>query len=155
MTPLGIAVGLGIAAVLLAVAAYFAQRQQHILQHLRFSTTLTKDHRRYLLKQSWRRLFGSLLLVVLAVMLVGSLFLDYEPTPPEVDLEAAKQSIRFLSAYVMAMLLVVLLILVVAVFDFWATARFGVEQRKQLVQEHQELLEAELAQHRHRRADMN
>lgn len=163
MTPPEIAIGLVIAAVLLAVAVYFALRQRLILQHLRFSTALTKDHRRYLLRQSWRRMFGSMLLVVLAVMLVGSLFLDYEPPLPEANLEASKDAVRFLSVYVMAMLLVVLMILVVAVFDFWATARFGVEQRKQLVQEHQELLAAELAEYRNRndfrkghpRADLN
>jgi hypothetical protein len=155
LTPWEIAIGLVIAAILVAVAVYFVRRQRHLLQHLRMSTELAKDHRRYLLKQSWRRMFGSLLLVVLAVMLVGSLFLDYEPPLPEANPEAAKEALPFLVVYVIVMLLVVMLLLVVAVFDFWATARFGVEQRKQLVQEHQELLAAELAQYRHRRADMN
>jgi hypothetical protein len=154
LTPLDIAVGLAAAAVLLAVAFYFARRQRIVLQHMRFDAALTKDHRRYLLKQCWRRFFSSLLLVILAVMLVGSLFLDYEPRP-DVDREAARESVPFLIAYVIAMLLIVMAILLVAAFDFLATARFGVEQRKQLIQEHQELLAAELAQLRHRRADMN
>lgn len=155
LPPLGIAIGLLIAATLLAVAIYYARRQQTTLQQLRFNTALAKDQRSYLLKQCWRRLFGSLLLVVVAGMLVGSLFLNYDLTPPDIDREAFNEGARFLFAYVMAMLLVVMMILIIAVFDFWATARFGVEQRKQLVQEHQELLAAELAQFRHRRADMN
>jgi hypothetical protein len=163
VTPEGIAVGLFIAAVLMAVAVYYAGRQQATLEQLRFNTALAKDERRYLLKRSWRRLFGSLLLVVLALMLVGALFLNYDPPPNDADREAYKQSIRYVFAYVLTMLLVVMAILVVAIFDFWATARFGVEQRKQLVQEHQERLTAELAEYRqrhdfregHPRADMN
>jgi hypothetical protein len=149
------ATGLLFAAILFAVAIFYARRQQATLQQVRFDAGMPKDQRRYLLKQSWRRMFGSLLLVVLAGMLVGSLFLDWEPLADGVDEAAAKQSVHFLVAYVLAMFLIWMMILLVAVIDFWATARFGVEQRKQLVQEHQELLAAELAQFRNRRADMN
>ena len=154
--PLGMTVGVLIAVALIAVAAYFAWRQRVTLQILRFDLRLTRDHRNYLLHQVWRRLFGSLLLFLLAVMLVGSLFLDYEPQDVlQVEPEAAKQAVRFLSGYVMAMLLLLMVMLTVAVFDFWATARFGVQQRKQLVLEHQELLEAELTALRHRRSELN
>ena len=154
MTPDGIAVGFLIAGALIAVAAYFGWRQRLTLQLVRGDTQLPRDQRRYLYKQCWRRLFGSSLLLIVAVMLIGALFLDYE-TAADADHEDARQAARFLVAYVVVMLFIILVILVVAVFDFWAIARFGVEQRKQLVQEHQAMLERELAQHRHRRSDLN
>ena len=155
MNSLDIAIGLLFAAMLLAVAIYYTRRQQGVLRQVRFDDGMAKDQRRYLLKQSWRRMFGSLLLVVLAGMVVGSLFLDWDPLANGADEALAKQLAYILFAYVLAMLLVVMMILLVAVIDFWATARYGVEQRKQLVQEHQELLTAELSQLRNRRADMN
>jgi hypothetical protein len=45
--------------------------------------------------------------------------------------------------------------LAVAVFDFWDTARFGVQQQKLLFQQHQEMLEAELAEHKYRQNGSN
>ena len=94
-------------------------------------------------------------------MLVGSLFLDYDPlrlSPGDVaqaDRETAKQETRFLIFYLMTMLMLGLVILALAVLDFWATARFGVQQQKQLVQQHKAELAAELASHRNRHADLN
>ena len=153
--------GILIAIVMVAVSIYFAWLQQVTLQTLHFDPKIPRDQRRYLAKQCWRRLFGSLVLVLLASMLVGSVFLDYDPlkTAQEevapVDREAAKQAVHFLSLYMMTMLLLLLVILTLAVFDFWSTARHGVQQQKQLLQEHQEMLEAELEEHRHRQSDMN
>ncbi len=153
--------GLLFAAALFAVAVYFAWRQQLALRTCRGDQAVPREQRLYLLKQCQRRLFGCVLLVVLAGMLAGSVFLDFDPlrmSPdevPQVDRETAKQAVQFLSFYVMVMLLVLMVMLSLAVFDFWATARFGVQQRKQLLQEHQQVLEAELAEHRHRQAEMN
>ena len=87
---------------------------------------------------------------LLAAMLIGSVFLDYDPlrmSPddvPQVDRETAKQAVRFLSFYMMTMLLLLMVILTLAVFDFWATARNSIRLQKQLLHEHQEMLEAEL-----------
>jgi H+/gluconate symporter-like permease len=147
MEPLGIVVGAIMAAVLVFVAGYFFWRQRATLRIMQFDENLSSDQRRYLLKQCHRRIFGSALLLVLAAMMVGSLFLDLGPDA-QVDREAAKQSLRFISLYVMAMLLVLLVILVLAVIDFWATARYGFEQQKQLALEHRHQLEAELLERR-------
>ena len=155
------AMGILIVILMIAVAAYFTWRQGLTLQVLRLDSKLSRAHRRYLVKQYWRRLFGSLVLVVLAVMLFGSLFLDYEPLRKPVDelaqaeQEADKQATRFLIIYWMALLLLVMAVLALAVFDLWATVRHGVQQQKQLFQEHQELLEAELEEHRHRQSELN
>jgi MFS superfamily sulfate permease-like transporter len=119
------------------------------------------DQRRYLTKQCWRRLFSAIVLVVLAAMLVGSVFLNYNPLEmspeqvPQVDREAAKPAVQFLSFYFITMLLLLMLLLTLAVVDFWATARFGMRQQKQLFQEHQEMLAAELEEYRHRQSGLN
>lgn len=154
MDPLGIFIGAVLSAVLVIVAFYFAIQQRTTLQSLQFDDKLTQEHRHYLLKRCYRRSFGSLLLLVLAAMMVGSLFLDMTPGEHANEAEA-KQSVRFLGFYFASMLLVLLSILVLAVVDFWATAKHGFRQQKQLLQEHREMLEAELLEHRHRQSDLN
>lgn len=151
----GMTLGILIAIFLVAVSVYFAFSQLMTLQTL--DARIASDQRRYLIAQCWRRLFGSVVLLLLAAMLVGSVFLDYDPLAapeggPEVDREAAKQTVRFLIFYFALMLVLVLLLLSLAVFDFWATARQSVRQQKQLFLEHQEMLAAELEEHRHRQA---
>jgi uncharacterized membrane protein YjgN (DUF898 family) len=154
-------VGSFIAVVMIAAAVCFTWRQGLTLQILRLDSKIPHGQRTYLFKQCWRRLFGSFVLAVLAVMLFGSLFLDYEPHRkamdelPQAEQEAAKQAFQFITLYWMALLLLVMTVLALAVFDLWATARHGVQQQKQLFQEHQEMLEAELEEHRHRRSGMN
>ena len=161
MDALEFTVGILIAIVLIATAAYFTHRQRVTLQLLRIDPSIPADQRRYLFKQCWRRLFGSLLLFLLAGMLLGSLFLDYDLVRkpfdelPLAEQEAAKLAFRLISIYWMTLLLLVLAVLALAVFDLWATARHSVQLQKQLLQEHQEMLAAELAEHRHRQAEMN
>ncbi|MBI3823984.1 MAG: hypothetical protein HY289_15050 [Planctomycetes bacterium] len=150
MDAIGITFGIGIASAMIAISAYFAWRQRLILHSLQFDNKASLEHRRYLVKQSWRRIFGSLVLLVLAGMLIGSLFLNYDPQ------QMSRDELRYVTVYTMTMLLLVLVILALAVFDFWATARHGVQQQKQLFREHQEMLEAELEEHRQRRqTEMN
>ena len=159
--PLGTTLGIGIAVVLILVAGYFIHRQRLTLQTLRADTKMDSDQRRYLYKQSWRRMLGAVLLIVLGAMMFGSVFLDYDPKDfssldvPSPEKEAAKQAVRFISYYLMAMLLILLVILTLAVLDFWAVARFGVQQQKQLLQEHQAMLETELLQRKHRQSELN
>ena len=154
MSPIGILVGIALAAILVAIAAYFAWRQHLVWRAVRFDTNADSEHRRYLIRQCQRRYFGSFLLFVLACMLVGSLFLDFN-AEPGADRELAKQALRYLSLYVMAMMLPLLGILVIAILDFWATARFSLQQQRQLLQEHQRELAADLMEQRQRRAELN
>jgi uncharacterized protein HemX len=150
-----------IAAVLVAVAAFFIARQQQTLRTLRADAAMPAEQRTYLLRQSQRRVFGSILLFLLAGMLVGSLFLDYEPLRKPIEQipvwqqEAAKQAFRVFSIYWMVFLMLLLAVMALAVFDFWATARYSVQQQKLLFQQHQEMLEAELTEHKYRQNDSN
>ena len=119
------------------------------------------EQRAYLWRQFQRRLVGSILLILLAGLLVGSLFLDFEPLRkpieqvPAAKQEAAKQAFRVVSIYWMTFLMLLLVMLAIAVFDFWDTARFGVQQQKLLFLQHQEMLEAELTENKHRRNGAN
>lgn len=161
MSAVGITFGLLLAAVLVVVSFYFIWRQRRLRQAVDADPRLEPDQRAYYAKQSRRRLFGAVLLILLAVMLVGSLFLDYDPLQlseenvPQVDEETAKQATRFLVFYFMSMLLILMVILAFAVLDFWATARFGMQQQKRLFEEHQQALGAELAAHKQRQSDLN
>jgi uncharacterized membrane protein YdbT with pleckstrin-like domain len=154
MEPLGIFVGAVMSAVLVAVAAYFALQQHATLQSVRYDNKLSTEHRLYLIKRCYRRTFGSLLLLLLAGLMIGSLFLDLTPGQHANEAEA-REAARFLGLYFASMMLVVVLLIVVAVLDSWATAKHGFRQQKQLLQEHREMLEAELLEHRHRQTDLN
>jgi hypothetical protein len=159
--PLEITVAILIAAILVAVAVYFIVRQKQTLRTIRSDADMPAEQRAYLWRQFQRRLVGSILLILLAGLLVGSLFLDYEPLRkpieqvPAAEQEAAKQAFRIVSIYWMTFLMLLLVMLAIAVFDFWDTARFGVQQQKLLFQQHQEMLEAELAEHKHRQHGSN
>jgi hypothetical protein len=159
--PLGTTLGILIAAVLFLIAGYFIHRQHLTLQALRSDAPMSPVLRRYLTMQSWRRMFGAVLLFILGAMMLGSVFLDYDPNAvaqpgdAAVDKEAAKQAVRFLSFYLMTMLLILMVILSLAVLDFWAIARFSVHQQKQLSQEHHAMLEADLLEYKHRQSESN
>lgn len=146
-------VGIVISAVLFLAAAHFAWRQRVTLATLRFDTRMPPEQRHYLLKQCQRRTFGSVLLFVLAGMMIGSLFLDFKPHEGAADPEAARRAVRLLSIYFISMLMVLMVILILAIVDFWATARYSFQQRKRLLQEHQDMLEADLWEYRHREPD--
>jgi len=158
---LGTTLGIVIAVLLFIIAGYFIHRQRLTLQSLHTDPHMPSEQRRYLHKQSWRRIFGALMLAILGAMMFGSVFLDYDPNagaqPGElaIDKEAAKQAVRFLSFYLMTMLLVLMVILALAVLDFWAIARYSVYQQRQLVHEHQAMLAADLLAHKHRQSESN
>ncbi len=159
MEPLGATIGILIATVLIVVAAHFAWRQRQTLRLIHSNPAMSADQRRFLLRQCARRAVGSLLSFLLAGLLIGALFLDFDPwqmspeNEPQVDRETARQAARFLGVYVMSMLLVLFAIVVLAMLDFWATARYSLQQQKRLIQEHREQLEADLLQYRQRADD--
>src|SRR5262245_54859741 len=102
MEPLGIFIGAVMSAVLIAVAVYFAVQQRATLQAVRFDDKLSSEHRLYLIKRCYRRSFGSLLLLLLAGLMIGSLFLDLTPGQHANEAEA-RQSVRFLGLYFASM----------------------------------------------------
>jgi hypothetical protein len=159
MEPLELTFGIGLTVLLIAVAVYFGCRQWQTLQQLRHDTDMSLDDRRYLHRQVVRRLFSSALMLVLAAFLVGWYFLEPDlqalrPVDPAAGLtEDAEQTLRFLTFYWIATLLVFLILVVLAVYDMLATARFGARHRRQLVDDRRATLKDEverLQRDRHR-----
>jgi hypothetical protein len=159
LEPLELTLGIALSLLLVAVAVYFGRRQRQTLQQLRHDTDMSLDDRRYLHRQVVRRLFSSALMLVLAAFLVGWYFFEPDlqalrPVDPAADLtEEAKQTLRFLTFYWIATLLVFLVLVVLAVYDMLATARFGARHRRQLVDDRRATLKNEverLQRDRHR-----
>jgi hypothetical protein len=143
------------------LALYFGRRQVQTLRLLRTVEAGNVDERRYLRAQAYRRLFCSGLMVLFAALLVGSIFLDLQrpailkevrearDKDPDARLtEEQDRFVRLFSMYWITALLVVLLLLALAALDFWATARFGLRQHRQLQADHRSLLQQDMARHR-------
>ena len=154
MEPSGTIIGLGIAVVLIVIALYFGRRQFQLLKTLRSPELLSPIRVSHLRSQAHCRLFSSLLLIVLAGMMVGLLFFEYDTDKLKADNPNAdgKQAMQFLSYYLITMLMVLMVLLVLAVLDFWATTRFGFLQQRQLVKQHLQSLQADLDEQRHRQS---
>lgn len=153
-------VGISLAAILVVVAVYFGWRQRTTLAQLRHDVHIAPEDRLYYVKQICRRLICSVLLILLAGMVVGWFFLDHDVTalrPAEGQplTEEAKDSLRFIATYWIVALGLVLVILLLASFDFMATARFGMRRMRQLENDRRTILEMEAAKLRRRRQEMN
>lgn len=155
-------IGVGLAALLVAVAVYYGLRQVQSLRAMAHDVTIQFDERMYLIRQATRRICISLLLLVIAGFLVVWFFIDHSALPPDLAAQAdrpmtdeEKDAVRFVGMYWISALLVLFVVVVLAVFDLWATARFGYERRKRLEQAKQAALAAELAQIRQRRTELN
>ena len=149
-----------LASVLVFVAVYFGLRQRRTFAQLRADTEMDAEERSYLARQMRRRLLCSALLVVLAALLIGGLFLDDRAralAPPEGEplSQEAKDELRFLIYYWISALLVLMAALFLASWDFLATARYGFSRHKQLEHERRTMLEIEAANLRRRRQELN
>jgi len=153
-----------LAVLLLGLAVYFGRQQLRVLRGLGSPDALGADDRRYVLKQAYRRLFCTALLVVFAGLLIGWLFLEpgqrqvreevraAQAVDPNVRLtEEQKDSVRIVVAYWIGALLVLLVLLICAAMDFWSTARYGLSQHRKLLAAQREMLQQHTAQRRQER----
>jgi hypothetical protein len=150
--------------MLLALAVYYAWRQKETLRRLRVADDISDEEHRYLRGQAWRRLAGSVLMVMVALLLAGSFFIEgraqeladradaARARSEEFVLNAEDQWFRNLWAvYWIVLLLGLLAILALAGFDFWATRRFGVRHYRQLQADRRDMIAREIAQYRRER----
>jgi hypothetical protein len=145
------------------LAGYFGWKQVQTLRGLRRHPDEPAADRHYLRRQAIRRLVCCGLMLVLAGLLLGNLFLDrgyrevtraLENRPPEGANEVSqehKDFARFFTAYWAATLFVLFTLIALAGFDFWAIARFGMRHRRQLQAAHRALLHEEVARIRRQR----
>ncbi|MCC6421179.1 MAG: hypothetical protein IT429_23330 [Gemmataceae bacterium] len=164
MNPFEFALFAVLIAILLALAGVVGSRQLRTLRGLAARPDLSNEDRSYQRRQARRRLTTSVLMIVLAGMLLGYFFLhpaykdvaaqvegrgqraNPEPIAPE-----HKAFLRLFVGYWVAALLVLLAILFLAVFDFWAIARHGLSSHRKLQADHRALLQADVERYRQRR----
>ncbi len=159
MNPLELVVGISLILVVVVVAIYFIWRQLKAMRALRWESGQSLEDRRFVMQQSMRRIFNSVLMLIFAALLLGGFFL-FPPEPMVGGVQVApddqtKDEIRMFTAYWIFVLLVLLAILALAVVDFWATARFGFRHQKQLEQDRRAMLAEEAARIRQRRQELN
>ncbi len=115
----------------------------------------------YLTRQARRRLICSALLIVLAGFMIGWPFIGDErarglaPVAGEPLSQEAKDAVRFLVYYWSAALLVLMVVLFVASWDFLATVRYGFSRHKQLEKDRRAMLEMEATKLCRRRQELN
>jgi hypothetical protein len=149
--------------VLLGLAGYFSWRQFQALRGLRSADQLPPEDRRYIRNQAWRRLAGSVLMVVFAGFLVGAFFIEglagelaermKAATPAE--REALTADNRFFlhlwSYYWIAALLVLLGLISLAALDFFAIRRYGQRHYRQIQADRRAMIERQAARLRRER----
>ena len=143
--------------LLVLLAGYFGGKQFQTLRGLRRQPDLSDEDRRYMRRQGIRRLVCCGLMLLLAGLLVGTLFIEpaYQEMSQRVEQgqqdAADKDFFRFFMAYWIAILFVVFSLIALAGFDFWAIARFGMRHRRQLQASHRAILHQEIARLRRQR----
>jgi len=142
--------GVTLVLILLGSAGYFAWRQKRTLRSLADPNMLTPEDRLYVHKQVRRRMLSSVLMVALAGMLIGWFFIGRElnqPAPPRPVEGQAKPdaSVHLITLYVIVALLILFGIVILAITDLMATARFGLRHQRRLENERREMLETQAA----------
>ncbi len=144
---------------LVILAVYVIWRQRVTLRLLRGDAGLPAEDRRFLQRQVRRRVACSLLMILFAGFLAGWYFIEsrlqFRPRPDEVEPGRTPPVVEFMTLYWSAALLILFAILVLAVFDFLATVRFGMAQRRLLEIERRTALEIEAARLRKQREGTN
>lgn len=148
-----------------ALGAYYAWRQWQTLRRLRADDTLPDDERLFLRNQAWRRLAGSVLMLLFAGLFIGWFFL-YEPVSdierqgedaranhepqPELDMWQ-REVVRFSLGYVIVLLLLVLGFIAIAGYEFYAIRRYSVQHLRRIQDERREMIASETARIRRER----
>jgi uncharacterized membrane protein YjgN (DUF898 family) len=151
-----LAFGVLLILALLLLAGYFSWQQFKTRRALALDRTTPPEERGFLIRQTRRRLVCSVLMVLFAGFLIGWYFID--PKLRDLSAAAAEQEpgkthplVELVAYYWILALLVLFGILVLAGMDFFATARFGMHQRKILEIERRAALEIEAARLRKER----
>jgi hypothetical protein len=150
--------------LLVGMAGYVGWRQWQTLRRLP-QQSLSRDEYRYYRTLALRRLVGSVLMVVLAGLLVGSYWLgqerqaqemsqrnqgEGEPTDAPLN-EAEKQFLTQYSTFWIVFGLVLLSLVALAFMDFWTIHRFARRHIRQLQADRRAMIAREVAEYRRQR----
>ena len=164
VNPAELVFGIVLIVVLVGLAVFFAARQIRVRRGLVAATTLSPEERGFLIRQTRRRVLCSVLMVIFAIFLAG--WFVIEANLPDLkkmaDENAAVQGpepakahplVEMVAYYWILALLVLFGIFLLAGLDFFATARYGMHQKKLLEIERRAALEVEAARLRAQRRD--
>jgi hypothetical protein len=163
VNPAELAFGLVLVIGMLGLGSFYLWRQVQTLRSLH-GEQFSASEETYLRARAWRRLIGSVVMVVLALFLAGSCFLEGEyqsfiqergpatenetQPPPENKIlkPEEKDFLRRFTIYWIIALLLLFTFVIIAAFDTWATLRFGLQQHRQLQRDQKLALEQQIRQ---------
>jgi hypothetical protein len=155
-----------LAALLLVVSCYISVQQFRSLRKLRSQTYLADEDRSYFRYQSWIRLTGCILMVILGAMVAGGYALGLNEQANELGKAAQEQKAQgeeptmtpeqrrigqLFGAYWIAVLVLLMVIVLLAALDMWAIRRYGRRQLQQLEADYRAGVEKDVALLRSRR----
>ena len=157
--------GVLIVVVTAALGVYYAWRQWQTLRRLRADPALPDEERQFQRNQAWRRLAGSVLMLIFAGLFVGWFFVDesvsrierqgqqavanHEPQP-ELD-PAQRDFMRFSLGYVIVLLLLVMGFIGIAGYEIFAIRRYSVRHMRRIQDERRAMIASETARIRRER----
>jgi hypothetical protein len=152
--------------VLLFVALWYGVRQLVILRRMRFPEEMPPGEWSFQRGQARRRLVMSFLLLLLGVMLaIALLYLENPAERLRVTLEQQGDGTpldpdqrgfaRLYGTFWIVFLLVLMVVVLFAAFDFWATRRYGIRQHRKLIADRRDMIEREVARLRQERNGHN
>jgi hypothetical protein len=158
-----IAFGILIVVLTAALGGYYSWRQWQTLRRVHDSI-LPDDERLFLRNQAWRRLAGSVLMLVFAGLFVGVFFFEGPAAElarqgaeavahgerPELD-PAQKEFVRLYGGYVIMLLLLVLGFLGIAGYEIYAIRRYSVQHMRRIQDERRAMIARETARLRRER----
>jgi len=147
------------------IAVFFARQEVSALRGLRHPKGLALEEQVYVRRKAWRRLFGCVLLVAIAVLISGWYLTgqdaDIDALGDQLRAQAAagekqprpeqEQAKRFYAYYWITTLLLLLCLVLVAAVDFWAIRRFSARAFRRLHDDRRAMLEHQLAELRRER----
>jgi hypothetical protein len=159
-----IAFGVLIVVLTAGLGGYYAWRQWQALRRLRADMTLDAEEVSFQRNQAWRRLAGSVLLLLIAGVFVGVLifegFAARLAQMGEVNAaldqkrplnEPEKDFMRLWGGSVIVVLLLLLGLIGIAGYEFFAIRRYSVRQMRRIQDERREMIASETARLRRER----
>ena len=140
--------GLAFAAVLVAFGVGTAYRQVRNRKVLAARTHVPSYELAYLRGQITRRLCVAAVLVLIGGMIGGSFVSGMEAQADDAEVDPLLYALFWI-----AVLLLVFVVTCLAIFDFWATRRYWMGIYRQLKNDHNTLLQRDLALYRRQRME--
>lgn len=150
--------------VLLFVAIFYTVRQILALRRLRATEEMPLEEHAYLHSRARRRLVTSLLLFLLGIMLAVALIYLEAPAHDLAEKLAAMREqgdstpdpeqrtfTRFYLSFWIVFLLILMTVIFLAGWDYWATRRYGLRQHRKIIDDRRAMIEREISRLRQQR----